>query len=393
MKTINFFKTALLTIALFVCGNVWGETATSNFLSSKTTDAQIVENSKPITYKCSSKNDYENPARIYKNSTLTISSTDNSIITKIELSGPNSHPLTNFTCETGDYQAETTNATWTGEATSVIFNASVGQTRVQSIIVTYTPATAASVATPTFSVQTGKYTEAQSVTIDCATAEASIYYTLDETEPSAESTPYSEAINISSTTTLKAVAVKNGESSAVASATYTFPTEVNSIEAFYELSDDTFAKITGNLTIVFVNGSSVYMQDASGSGGFFGKGFLNGTQTKLKYVPEQDTDFIFCTVGEEQGFVGASGVIILFAVFIWRLIHLAERQSTRFGRVYGYSVLSIFFFHLFVNIGMVLGLTPVIGIPLPFFSYGGSSLWGFTILLFVFLRIDASRER
>ena len=132
---------------------------------------------------------------------------------------------------------------------------------------------------------------------------------------------------------------------------------------------------------------------AIGSGGFLGKGFLNGTQTKLKYVPEQDTDFIFCTVGEEQGFVGASVVIILFAVFIWRLIHLAERQSTRFGRVYGYSVLSIFFFHLFVNIGMVLGLTPVIGIPLPFFSYGGSSLWGFTILLFVFLRIDASRER
>ena len=132
---------------------------------------------------------------------------------------------------------------------------------------------------------------------------------------------------------------------------------------------------------------------AIGSGGFLGKGFLNGTQTKLKYVPEQDTDFIFCTVGEEQGFVGASTVIILFAVFIWRLIYLAERQSTRFGRVYGYSVLSIFFFHLFVNIGMVLGLTPVIGIPLPFFSYGGSSLWGFTILLFVFLRIDASRER
>ena len=132
---------------------------------------------------------------------------------------------------------------------------------------------------------------------------------------------------------------------------------------------------------------------AIGSGGFLGKGFLNGTQTKLKYVPEQDTDFIFCTVGEEQGFVGSVTVILLFAVFIWRLIHLAERQSTRFGRVYGYSVLSIFFFHLFVNVGMVLGLTPVIGIPLPFFSYGGSSLWGFTILLFVFLRIDAARER
>lgn len=131
---------------------------------------------------------------------------------------------------------------------------------------------------------------------------------------------------------------------------------------------------------------------AIGSGGFLGKGFLNGIQTKLKYVPEQDTDFIFCTVGEEQGFVGASAVILLFSVFIWRLIWLAERQSSRFGRVYGYCVLSVFFFHLFVNVGMVLGLTPVIGIPLPFFSYGGSSLWGFTILLFVFLRIDASRE-
>ncbi len=131
---------------------------------------------------------------------------------------------------------------------------------------------------------------------------------------------------------------------------------------------------------------------AIGSGGFWGKGFLNGTQTKLKYVPEQDTDFIFCTVGEEQGFVGASAVLLLFAVLILRLVWLAERQTTRFGRVYGYSVLSIFFFHLFVNVGMVLGITPVIGIPLPFFSYGGSSLWGFTILLFVFLRIDAGRE-
>ena len=132
---------------------------------------------------------------------------------------------------------------------------------------------------------------------------------------------------------------------------------------------------------------------AIGSGGFTGKGFLNGTQTKLKYVPEQDTDFIFCTVGEEQGFVGSSVVILLFAALIWRLIHLAERQPSRFGRIYGYSVLSIFFFHLFVNVGMVLGITPVIGIPLPFFSYGGSSLWGFTILLFVFLRIDAARKQ
>ncbi len=130
---------------------------------------------------------------------------------------------------------------------------------------------------------------------------------------------------------------------------------------------------------------------AIGSGGLLGKGFLNGTQTKLKYVPEQDTDFIFCTVGEEQGFFGSSVVLLLYLTLILRLIFLAERQPTRFARVYGYSVMSIFFFHLFINVGMVLGLTPVIGIPLPFFSYGGSSLWGFTILLFVFLRIDAAR--
>jgi len=130
---------------------------------------------------------------------------------------------------------------------------------------------------------------------------------------------------------------------------------------------------------------------AIGSGGLLGKGFLNGTQTKLKYVPEQDTDFIFCTVGEEQGFVGSALVLLLFMGLILRLISLAERQYSRYGRVYGYCVLSIFFFHLFINVGMVLGLTPVIGIPLPLFSYGGSSLWGFTILLFVFLRVDASR--
>lgn len=131
---------------------------------------------------------------------------------------------------------------------------------------------------------------------------------------------------------------------------------------------------------------------AIGSGGLEGKGFLNGTQTKLKFVPEQDTDFIFCTVGEEEGFLGSAGVLLLFLALILRLIHLAERQPFHFGRIYGYSVVSIFLFHVFINVGMVLGLTPVIGIPLPFFSYGGSSLWGFTFLLFIFLRIDASRK-
>ena len=132
---------------------------------------------------------------------------------------------------------------------------------------------------------------------------------------------------------------------------------------------------------------------AIGSGGLTGKGYLNGTQTKLKYVPEQDTDFIFCTIGEEHGFLGSTLVLILLTVFVLRLLKLAARQTTTFGRVYGYSVVSVFFFHLLVNVGMVIGIMPVIGIPLPFFSYGGSSLWGFTILLFIFLRIDKSRRR
>lgn len=132
---------------------------------------------------------------------------------------------------------------------------------------------------------------------------------------------------------------------------------------------------------------------AIGSGGLEGKGFMNGTQTKLKYVPEQDTDFIFCTVGEEQGFLGSAGVLLLFLCMILRLIYLSEKQVTTFARVYGYSVTSILLFHVFINVGMVMGITPVIGIPLPFFSYGGSSLWGFTLMLFIFLRMDASRKR
>lgn len=132
---------------------------------------------------------------------------------------------------------------------------------------------------------------------------------------------------------------------------------------------------------------------AIGSGGLTGKGFLNGTQTKLKYVPEQHTDFIFCTIGEEEGFIGTTAVMLLFLALILRVLTLAERQPTTFGRVYGYCVACYFIFHFCINIGMVIGLCPVIGIPLPFFSYGGSSLWGFTILLFILLRIDAGRKQ
>lgn len=130
---------------------------------------------------------------------------------------------------------------------------------------------------------------------------------------------------------------------------------------------------------------------AIGSGGLVGKGFLEGTQTKLKFVPEQYTDFIFCTIGEEHGWIGSFFLIALFMALLLRVIFLAERQKNRFARVYGYSVACIFFFHFATNIAMTIGLFPVIGIPLPFFSYGGSSLWGFTILLFILLKLDAHR--
>jgi rod shape determining protein RodA len=130
---------------------------------------------------------------------------------------------------------------------------------------------------------------------------------------------------------------------------------------------------------------------AIGSGGLTGKGFLQGTQTKFDYVPEQSTDFIFCTIGEEHGWLGSLLVITLFMALTCRIVFLAERQKDRFARIYGYSVASIIFFHFFINIGMTVGLLPVIGIPLPFFSYGGSSLWSFTILLFIFIKIDAHR--
>lgn len=132
---------------------------------------------------------------------------------------------------------------------------------------------------------------------------------------------------------------------------------------------------------------------AIGSGGLIGKGYLQGTQTKFDFVPEQSTDFIFCTVGEEEGFAGSLLVVGLFLSLLLRVIYLAERQKSRFARVYGYGVVSILFFHFMVNIGMTIGLMPVIGIPLPFFSYGGSSLWSFSILLFIFLKIDAHRSQ
>ncbi|MBX7202488.1 MAG: rod shape-determining protein RodA [Bacteroidia bacterium] len=130
---------------------------------------------------------------------------------------------------------------------------------------------------------------------------------------------------------------------------------------------------------------------AIGSGGLAGKGYLNGTQTKNNFVPEQSTDFIFCTVGEEWGFIGSTVVLGLFLLLILRIIFMAERQRSAFSRIYGYGLASILFVHLAINVGMTIGLAPVVGIPLPFFSYGGSSLWSFTILTFIFIRLDAYR--
>lgn len=131
---------------------------------------------------------------------------------------------------------------------------------------------------------------------------------------------------------------------------------------------------------------------AIGSGGFAGKGFLEGTQTKFNFVPEQSTDFIFCTIGEEWGFIGSFIIIALYVLLLFRIINLAERQRSDFSRIYGYGVASVLFFHFVVNLGMTIGLLPVIGIPLPFISYGGSSLWGFTVLLFIFIKLDTNHQ-
>ena len=132
-------------------------------------------------------------------------------------------------------------------------------------------------------------------------------------------------------------------------------------------------------------------EKAISSGGLTGKGFLEGTRTIGKFVPEQHTDYIFSTVGEEWGFLGSTFVVVIFVLLIIRIIYLAELQKSQFSRVFGYGVASIFFFHFMINIGMVMGLIPTIGIPLPFFSYGGSGLWGFTLLLFIFIKLDSNR--
>jgi len=156
---------------------------------------------------------------------------------------------------------------------------------------------------------------------------------------------------------------------------------------------DRFDVLLGKKTDTKNVGYNIYQSELTiSSGGFTGKGFLKGDRTQGKFVPEQDTDYIFSAVGEEWGFLGSSLVIILFMLLMYRVIYLSETHNNKFGRIYGYGVASILFFHVVVNIGMVIGLLPTVGIPLPFFSYGGSSLWGFTILLFIFIRLDAHKS-
>jgi rod shape determining protein RodA len=150
--------------------------------------------------------------------------------------------------------------------------------------------------------------------------------------------------------------------------------------------------VNPNIDPLGVGWNVTQSKNAIGSGGFFGKGYLEGTQTKFNFVPEQNTDFIFCTIGEEFGWMGSLLTIGLFMALILRLVYLADRQKLKFSRIYGYCVASIVFFHFMVNLGMTIGLFPVIGIPLPFVSYGGSSLWAFTVLLFIFLKLDAHRS-
>ena len=177
-------------------------------------------------------------------------------------------------------------------------------------------------------------------------------------------------------------------------ALFIFGTEFTYNNVFKQHHRDRFEVLLG-MKVDNVNiGYNSYQSELTiSSGGWFGKGFLEGNITQGNFVPEQHTDYIFSTVGEEWGFIGSSFVIIVFMLMMYRIIYLAETHPNKFGRIYGYGLASILFFHVIVNVGMVIGLLPTVGIPLPFFSYGGSSLWGFTILLFIFIKLDAHKPR
>lgn len=176
-------------------------------------------------------------------------------------------------------------------------------------------------------------------------------------------------------------------------ALFIFGTEFTYNNIFKQHHRDRFEVLLGmKVDNVNIGYNSHQSELTISSGGWFGKGFLEGDITQGNFVPEQHTDYIFSTVGEEWGFIGSSFVIIVFMMMMYRIIYLAETHTNKFGRIYGYGLASILFFHVIVNVGMVIGLLPTVGIPLPFFSYGGSSLWGFTILLFIFIRLDAHKN-
>ena len=378
MKTINFFKTALLTIALFVCGNVGAEIAyNANFANQTGASGSYSPN---VTISLENQEWYasycyfgSNEFRLGHNKTTGVVPSkfltdqpqgasiemlwDIANVTKISVLSEKSYGTTsdwyifestdggsNWTqVATGAY---TEGATWEYTTTSPKSNARyafviTGTSSPRAVLSTITieQTSTSSVSTPTFSVQTGKYTEAQNVTIDCATAEASIYYTIDGTEPSAASTPYSEAINISSTTTLKAIAIKDGESSAVATATYTFPTEVDNIAAFNQAENNDFVKITKPITVTYINGANVYAQDESGSMLIYDfnfaetEGLTNGSiindiageNTLYNGAPQMKNVFSY-TLSEHISIIGPTTVETLSTTDVHKYVKLEDAQ-------------------------------------------------------------------
>lgn len=371
MKTINFFKTALLTIALFVCGNVGAETATYDWTTQTGTSGNIDENISFTTEKNSSSNP---PAYNSKSQEIRFyyaSNGNGGSITLIPLNGATISEVTMVASDTEhtpnvkynidggeDVEASLNSTTYTisnvaASSSLKIRNANTTNTqlRIKSITVVYS-ISADAIATPTFSPQTGKYTEAQNVTIDCATAEASIYYTINGTEPSATSTPYSKAINISSTTTLKAIAIKNGESSAVATATYTFPTEVDNIAAFNQAENNDFVKITKPITVTYINGANVYAQDESGSMLIFDFNFAeteglaagatisNLIGTKSEYSgAAQMAEVISSTIGEGAAIPAPTTVTSVTEADLHKYVKLEDAQfNDSYSFTTGYAI-------------------------------------------------------
>ncbi len=374
MKTINFFKTALLTIALFVCGNAGAQISivpdktTTNTTSGSYIATETTFSANEITYKINNWNPSTLQVRGNKSTTNNLQSGENFYfrntsalpghLTKITINKKaGTLSADKIYLQTGDN--EITNQTMANSIAGTDNNGSVswnitnphtffaisftngatsGTTTIQSIEITYSTE-AIAVLPPTFSVPTGKYTETQNVTINCETAEASIYYTLDGTEPSELSTPYNGAINISSTTTLKAIAIKNGESSAVATATYTFPTEVDNIAAFNQAENNDFVKITNPITVTYINGANVYAQDESGSMLIYDFNFaetegltngsiinnITGENTLYNGAPQMKNVFSY-TLSEHISIINPTTVETLSTADVHKYVKLEDAQ-------------------------------------------------------------------